>query len=366
MKIQAAVFYEPRVPFKIETLDLEPPRAGEILVKVAAAGVCHSDWHLMTGATKHPLPVVPGHEGAGVVEAVGPGVTRVKPGDHVALNWAPNCGTCFYCLNDRPSLCATYIGPLWAGTMMDGTPRLSKDGQPVYHFSALACFADYTVVPQECCVLMPPAVPLTVAALIGCAVTTGVGAVLNTARVKPGSSVAVFGAGGVGLSIVLGAKLAGAATIIAVDRAPAKLEMAKQFGATHALLSDADANDAIRQLTGGRGADYVFEAIGLPAVQEQCLYAARPGGVIVLAGVSPMGSSTNLPGAIITRQEKVVMGTYYGSANTARDFPLYADLYLKGKLDLERLVSKQYPLEQINEAYADMLSGSVARGVIVF
>jgi NDMA-dependent alcohol dehydrogenase len=366
MKIQAAVFYEPHVPFKIETLDLEPPRAGEVLVKVAAAGVCHSDWHLMTGATRHPLPVVPGHEGAGVVEAVGPGVTRVKPGDHVALNWAPNCGACFYCLNDRPSLCGTYIGPLWAGTMMDGTPRLSKDGQPVYHFSALACFADYTVVPQECCVLMPPAVPLTVAALIGCAVTTGVGAVLNTAKVKPGSSVAVFGAGGVGLSIVLGAKLAGAATIIAVDRAPAKLEMAKQFGATHALLSDADANDAIRQLTGGRGADYAFEAIGLPAVQEQCLYAARPGGVIVLAGVSPMGSSTNLPGAIITRQEKVVMGTYYGSANTARDFPLYADLYLKGKLDLERLISRQYPLEQINEAYADMLSGSVARGVIVF
>ncbi|MEK7382007.1 MAG: Zn-dependent alcohol dehydrogenase [Elusimicrobiota bacterium] len=366
MKIQAAVFYEPHVPFKIETLDLEPPRTGEVLIKVAAAGVCHSDWHLMTGATKHPLPVVPGHEGAGVVEAVGPGVTRVKPGDHVALNWAPNCGTCFYCLNDRPSLCGTYIGPLWAGTMMDGTPRLSKNGQPVYHFSALACFADYTVVPQECCVLMPPAVPLTVAALIGCAVTTGVGAVLNTAKVKPGSSVAVFGAGGVGLSVVLGAKLAGAGTLIAVDRAPAKLEMAKQFGATHALLSDADTNDAIRQLTGGRGADYVFEAIGIPAVHEQCLYAARPGGVIVLAGVSPMGSSTNLPGAIITRQEKVVMGTYYGSANTARDFPLYADLYLKGKLDLERLVSRQYPLEQINEAYADMLSGSVARGVIVF
>ncbi|MEK7326133.1 MAG: Zn-dependent alcohol dehydrogenase [Chloroflexota bacterium] len=366
MKIQAAVFYEPHVPFKIETLDLEPPRTGEVLIKVAAAGVCHSDWHLMTGATKHPLPVVPGHEGAGVVEAVGPGVTRVKPGDHVALNWAPNCGTCFYCLNDRPSLCGTYIGPLWAGTMMDGTPRLSKNGQPVYHFSALACFADYTVVPQECCVLMPPAVPLTVAALIGCAVTTGVGAVLNTAKVKPGSSVAVFGAGGVGLSVVLGAKLAGAGTLIAVDRAPAKLEMAKQFGATHALLSDADTNDAIRQLTGGRGADYVFEAIGIPAVQEQCLYAARPGGVIVLAGVSPMGSSTNLPGAIITRQEKVVMGTYYGSANTARDFPLYADLYLKGKLDLERLVSRQYPLEQINEAYADMLRGRVARGVIVF
>ena len=366
MKVKAAVLYEPHAPFKIEALNLEPPRAGEVLVKVAAAGVCHSDWHLVTGATKHVMPVVAGHEGAGVVEAVGPGVTRVKPGDHVALNWAPNCGACFYCLNDRPSLCATFVGPIWAGTMMDGTPRLSKDGQPVYHFSALACFADHTVVPQECCVPMRPDVPLVVAALIGCAVTTGVGAVLNTAQVKAGSSVAVFGAGGVGLSIVMGARLAGAKTIIAVDKAEGKLDMAQEFGATDAVMAGPEATDAIRKLTEGRGADYVFEAIGIPAVQEQCLYAARPGGTIVLAGVSPMGSSTNLPGAIITRQEKVVMGTYYGSANTARDFPLYADLYLKGRLDLERLVSKQYPLEQINEAYADMLSGEAARGVIVF
>ncbi len=366
MEVKAAVLYEPHAPFKIETLNLEPPRVGEVLVKVAAAGVCHSDWHLVTGATKHVMPVVAGHEGAGVVEAVGPGVTRVKPGDHVALNWAPNCGACFYCLNDRPSLCATYVGPVWAGTMMDGTPRLSKDGQPVYHFSALACFADYTVVPQECCVPMRAEVPLAVAALIGCAVTTGVGAVLNTAKVKAGSSVAVFGAGGVGLSIVMGARLAGARTIIAVDKAEGKLDMAQEFGATEAVMAGPEATDAIRKLTEGRGADYVFEAIGIPAVQEQCLYAARPGGAIVLAGVSPMGSSTNLPGAIITRQEKVVMGTYYGSANTARDFPLYADLYLKGRLDLERLVSKQYPLEQINEAYADMLGGEAARGVIVF
>ena len=366
MKIQAAIFYEPHTPFSVETLDLEPPRAGEVLVKIAAVGVCHSDWHLMTGATKHPVPVVPGHEGAGVVEAVGPGVTRVKVGDHVALNWAPNCGECFYCLNDRPSLCSAYVGPVWAGTMMDGTTRLSKNGQPVYHFSALAAFAEYTVVPQECCVPLSREVPFPVAALIGCAVTTGVGAVLNTAKVRPGSSVAVFGAGGVGLSIIMGAQLAGAGRIVAVDRAEAKLDMARSFGATDALIGGPDTNDAIRALTEGRGADYVFEAIGIPAVQEQCLDAARPGGVIVLAGISPMGSATNLPGAIITRQEKTVTGSYYGTANTARDFPLYADLYLKGKLDLGRLVSKTYRLEQINEAYADMLSGASARGVIVF
>jgi S-(hydroxymethyl)glutathione dehydrogenase/alcohol dehydrogenase len=366
MKIKAAVFYEPHVPFSVETLDLEEPRAGEVLVKVAAVGVCHSDWHLMTGATRHPLPVVPGHEGAGVVAALGPGVTRVKPGDHLALNWAPNCGKCFYCLNDRPSLCAAYVGPLWAGVMLDGSTRLSKNGQPVYHFSALACFAEYCVVPQECCVPFDAAVPLPVAALIGCAVTTGVGAVLNTARVKPGSSVAVFGAGGVGLSIIMGAHLAGASRIIVVDRAPAKLELARSFGATDALLGGPQVNEAIRDLTSGRGADYVFEAIGIPAVQEQCLDAARPGGTIVLAGISPMGSGTNLPGAIITRQEKTIMGTYYGSANTARDFPLYGDLYLRGQLPLDKLVSKTYPLERINEAYADMLSGETGRGVIVF
>ncbi len=366
MKTKAAVFYEPAVPFTIETLDLQEPQAGEVLVRVAAAGVCHSDWHLMTGATQHPLPVVPGHEGAGVVEAVGAGVTRIKPGQHVALNWAPSCGACFYCLHDRPSLCQTYVGPIWAGTLMDGTTRFSKDGQPVYHFSALGCFSEYIVVPDVCCVPLPKDVPLEIAALIGCAVTTGVGAVVNTARIQPGSSVAVLGAGGVGLSVIMGAKLAGAAQIIAVDTQEAKGDLALQFGATDFVLNRPETNDAIRGLTGGRGPDYVFEAVGLPALQEQALDLVRPGGTAVLVGISPMGSGTNLPGAVLTRQEKTVTGSYYGSANTARDFPLYADLYRKGKLDLDRLVSKKYPLEQINEAYADMLKGEQARGLIVF
>jgi S-(hydroxymethyl)glutathione dehydrogenase/alcohol dehydrogenase len=250
--------------------------------------------------------------------------------------------------------------------MMDGTPRLSKDGQPVYHFSALACFADYTVVPQECCVPLSKEIPLTIAALIGCAVTTGVGAVLNTARVRPGSSVAVFGAGGVGLNIVMAAQLAGASRIIAVDRSEAKGDIALEFGATDFVMAGPSTSQAIQGLTEGRGADYVFEAVGIPTVQEQCLESVRPGGTVVLVGVAPMGSSTNLPGAILTRQEKTVTGSYYGTANTARDFPLYADLYLKEKLDLDRLISRTYSLGQINEAYADMLSGETARGVIVF
>ena len=366
MKIKAAVLYEPGLPFAVETLELEPPREGEVLIKVAAAGVCHSDWHLMTGATSHALPVVPGHEGAGVVVATGPGVPRVHNGDHVALNWAPSCGRCFYCLHDRPSLCATYVEPIWAGTMIDGTTRLSQNGRVVYHFSALACFADHAVVPEAACVPIDKAIPFPVAALIGCAVTTGVGAVLNTARVKPGSSVVVYGAGGVGLNIIMGARLAGASRIIAIDTHAAKGDIALSFGATDFMIAGPGTVGAIRNLTEGRGADYVFEAIGLPAVQEECLNAARPGGLVVLAGVAPMGSGTNLPGAIITRQEKTITGTYYGSANPARDFPLYGDFYLHGQLDLDRLISRTYDLNQINEAYADMLSGDIARGLIIF
>jgi NDMA-dependent alcohol dehydrogenase len=366
MKTRAAVLYETNRPFEVEVLDLEPPHAGEVLVKVAAAGVCRSDWHLVTGATRHPLPVVPGHEGAGVVEAVGAGVTRVAPGDPVVLNWAPNCGRCFYCLHDRPSLCATYTEPVWAGTMMDGTPRLSKDGRPVYHYCALACFAEYAVVPQESCVPLRVEVPLPVGALIGCAVTTGVGAVLNTARVRAGSSVAVFGVGGVGLSAVMGAHLAGAVPLLAIDTVAARADVAQALGATHFLTAGADTVAAIRDRTDGRGADYVFDATGLPAVQEQCLEAARPGGTVVLAGLAPMGSATNLPGAILTRQEKTVTGTYYGSAHPARDFPRYADLYLQGKLDLDRLISRTYTLDQINDAYVDLVAGKLTRGVVVF
>jgi NDMA-dependent alcohol dehydrogenase len=366
LKTKAAVLHKPGEPFVVEELDLQEPQAGEALVRVAAAGVCHSDWHLMTGATQHPLPVVPGHEGAGIIGTVGAGVTRLKPGMHVALNWAPGCGQCFYCLRDRPSLCQTFVEPLWAGTMLDGTTRFTKNGAPVHHFSALGCFAGHIVVPEVCCVPLPKSVPLEIAALIGCAVTTGVGAVLNTAQVEPGSSVAVIGAGGVGLSVILGARLAGAAQIIVLDTAEAKGDLALQFGATHFILNRPETNDALRRLTGGRGADYVFEAVGLPKLQEQALHLTRPGGTAVLVGISPMGSATKLPGADITRQEKTVTGSYYGSANTARDFPLYADLYRKGRLDLDRLVSKKYPLEQINAAYADMLAGEQARGLIVF
>ncbi|MDH3943684.1 MAG: Zn-dependent alcohol dehydrogenase [Anaerolineae bacterium] len=365
MEIQAAVFRKVGEPFSIETLELKGPRKGEVLVKVTAAGVCHSDYHLITGDLRHHKPVVPGHEGAGTVVEIGEGVSGLKEGDYVALNWAPNCGDCFYCKNERPSLCSTFLPAVWAGTMQDGSTRLSKGDEKIFHFSAISCFAEVAVVPQESCIVLSKDIPAPVAALIGCAVTTGVGAVRHTAEVEPGSFVAVFGAGGVGLSSVMGAKLAQAERIIAVDVMESKLKLAQDFGATDTLLASEETHKEIKALTDGRGADYVFEAIGNPAVQEQALKALRPGGTLVLEGIAPMGSQTNLQGALITRRELTIKGSYYGSANTTEDFPLYAEWYQEGKLDLDRLVSKTYPLEEINRAYDDLIAGKIARGVIV-
>lgn len=366
MKIRAAYLNSPNTPIEVGDVDLADPRPGEVLVKIGAAGICHSDWHVVTGATKHPLPVVLGHEGAGVIVALGEGVRSLKEGDFVVLNWAPSCGSCFYCEAGQPNLCSTTTGPIWAGTLLDGTTRLSRKANPLYHFSGLSCFAEHAVVPEQSCVPVPKGVPVEIAALIGCAATTGLGAVLHTARVKPGSSVAVFGAGGVGLSIILGAVCAGAKTIAAFDRTEAKRELARKAGATHAWTSGKDDVGVLREVTGGRGADYVFEAIGEPRIQERCLEAVRPGGTLVLAGIAPMGSSTNLPGALVTRQEKTIVGCYYGTGDPRSDFPLYAQMYLERTLPLNTLLSRKYDLERINEAYAEMLDGQIGRNVIVF
>lgn len=366
MKIHAALLTEPNRHFRIERLDLGEPRAGEVLVRIAACGVCHSDWHVATGDTRHPMPCVTGHEGAGVVEAVGSGVTAVRVGDHVALSWSPDCGQCFYCLRGQPNLCETYTGPIWDGVMLDGEPRLNWNGQPVYHYCGLAAYAEYVVVPQQTCVPIRKDVPLKAVTLIGCAVATGVGAAMYTAQVRPGDSVVVFGAGGIGLNVVQGAALCGATTIIAVDRNPTKMGIARRFGATDALAADADVIRHIRNLTGGRGADHVFESVGAAAVQETALEAVRPGGTLTLVGLTPMSTPTNLPGAIITRRAITIKGSYYGSVSPRRDFPLLLDMAVAGRLNLDALISREYRLDEINEAYAAMLDGSTARGVIVF
>lgn len=366
MKIAAAVLERPKSGFVVEELDLAEPRPDEVLVRIAASGVCHSDWHLVTGDTRHPMPCVAGHEGAGVVEAVGEGVGDVAVGDHVVLNWAPSCGGCFYCLRGRSNLCDTYTAPIWAGTMLDGQTRLGRRGQPVYHYCGLATFAERVVVPRVSVIPIREDVPLEAAALVGCGVATGVGAAMFTAGVRPGESVVVIGCGGVGLNILQGAALCGAGTIIAVDASQKKMKLARQFGATETLPSGERVLEEIRSLTDGRGADHAFEAVGVPALQEMAFAAARPGGTVTFAGLSPMGSATNLPGAVIARQEKTIKGSYYGTVHAPRDFPLLIDLYAAGKLKLDELISRRWRLDQINEAFAEMLTGDVARGVIVF
>jgi S-(hydroxymethyl)glutathione dehydrogenase/alcohol dehydrogenase len=295
MNIHAALLRAIQQPLTVETLHLQDPRAGEVLVKIAASGVCHSDYHLVTGDTKHPLPAVLGHEGAGIVEAVGEGVTRVKVGDHICLSWSPDCGECFYCQHGKPNLCETFAAPIWDGVMLDGTPRLSWKGQPVYHYCGLATFAEYVVVSEKSCVPIRKDVPLKVAALVGCGVATGVGAAMYTAGVRPGESVVVYGCGGVGLNILQGAALCGANPVIAVDTHPAKMAIAQGFGATHTLLAGENTLANIRELTGGRGADHAFEAVGKPAIQEAAFEAIRPGGTLTLAGLSPMGTGPICP-----------------------------------------------------------------------
>ena len=366
LKMQAAILTAPNRPFRIETVTLDAPKAGEVLVKIAAGGVCRSDWRVAIGTAPKPMPIITGHEGAGIVEDVGPGVRRVRPGDQVTLTWAPICGECFYCQRGRANLCAAYRPAIATGLLDDGTGRIHWKGEPVYILAGLGSFAEYAVVREASCVPIPRDLPLDVAALAGCAVATGVGAAVYTAGVRAGESVAVLGAGGIGLNIIQGAQLCGAHPIIAIDANESKLALAKQFGATHALRSDETTVEQIQALTGGRGVDYAFEAVGIPQLQERAFAATRPGGTLTLVGTAPAGSRTNLPGAIITRSEKIIRGCSYGSVNPQRDIPLLLDLYSAGKLKLEQLITRRYRLDQINEAYADLLSGELARGIIVF
>ena len=366
MQMQAAILTAAQTPFKIETVEIDPPKAGEVLVKMAATGICHSDWHLVAGKAPFPAPMILGHEGAGTVRSIGAGVSRVQPGDHVTLSWKACCGNCFYCQNDQPAICDTYATEINAGLMADGSSRVRWRGEPVYILGGLGTFAEYAVVREESVVPVRKDVPLDVAALVGCAVSTGVGAAMFTAEVRAGQSVAVFGAGGVGLNIIQGAALCGADPIIAIDTNSSKMEIARDFGATHSLLSDDTVVAEIQKLTGSRGADHCFESVGIPALQETAIEAVRPGGICTLVGITPQDAGTTIYGQVITVSERKIRGSSYGSVNPARDFHLLLDLYQAGRLKLEELVTQRYRLDEINEAYASMLTGDVARGVIVF
>jgi S-(hydroxymethyl)glutathione dehydrogenase/alcohol dehydrogenase len=364
MKMKAAVLYEARTPLVVETVDLDDPKEGEVLVRLASAGVCHSDYHVMKGEWTLPLPMVLGHEAAGVVEKVGSGVTQVKPGDHVILNFRPNCGWCRYCAIGRPVLCNGADTLRWM--MFDGTVRLHKGGQDIYHFARTASFAEYAVVPQSGAVPVRRDMPLDKACLVGCSVMTGIGAVINTAKVQPGSSVVVIGCGGIGLNVIQGAALAGAERIIAVDVLENKLAYAREFGATDIIdASSGDTAARVRDLTDG-GADYAFEAIGNSRTILQAYESTRLGGVTTIVGMAPEDDQVTINALSIPRTEKVIMGSWYGSARPWVDLPKMVDLYLSGRIKIDPLISRTYRLEEINPAYDALEKGEVARSILVF
>jgi NDMA-dependent alcohol dehydrogenase len=367
MKARAAVLFEVGKRLEIREVEVQSPRAGEVLVRMAAGGVCHSDLHVMTGHLAAPLPAILGHEGSGVVAEVGPGVTSIRPGDHVIPLWRLSCGECEYCTGGRSALCPAGTQIRMTGRLLDGTSRFSVDGKEIKHFAGVSSFAEYSVIPEKSALRIPPDFPLDRAALLGCAVITGVGAVINAARVSPGSSVAVFGAGGVGLNVVQGAALAGAEKIIAVDLLENKLDFARRFGATHTVnASGGKPVEQIRSLTGGRGVDYAFEVIGLPATIRQAYDSLAKRGVAVVVGVTPFETEVSVPVMSLVFEERVLTGSVYGSSRPRIDIPKLIDLYHAGKLKLDELLTRTYPFERINEAYEALGRGEVARSVVTF
>jgi len=345
----------------VEDVQLDAPKAHEVKIRMAAAGVCHSDLSVINGTIPHPLPVVLGHEGAGVVEAVGDGVTHTKPGDHVVMSFVPNCGRCFHCVRGEAFLCRA--NPR-GGMMLDGTSRLTLAGKPLSAFCSLGNMAEYVVCPAISVVSVSKEIPLDVAALIGCGVTTGVGAAIHTARVQPGSTVAVIGCGGVGIAAIQGARIAGAARIFAIDLSEAKLELAKRFGATDTLLADDNTAKTLIAKTDGIGVDYAFEAIGKGSAVELALAATRRGGTAVAVGVGKLTDSIKLNALAFPLSGKTLCGCMFGSANPQRDFPSLLDLYRSGKLDLKGMVSRTYTIDEAQQAFDDLERGVNARGVI--
>lgn len=361
--MRAAVHRTFGEPPGIEEIELDPPRSGEVLIRMAASGVCRSDWHSIRGVHPHPLPVVLGHEGSAIVEAVGDGVDRLSPGDHVVCSWIPYCGTCRRCASGRPALCER-LDAFNSGLLADGTTRFHKDGERIHH-NVPSSFAERSVVPAHAVIEVDRALPLDQVALLGCAVMTGVGAVINTAKVRPGESVVVIGCGAVGLSVVQGARIAGASPIVAVDVVEAKLELGRSLGATDAMASGDDIEARIREATGG-GATYAFEALGRPETIELATRVTAPGGTAVLVGMAPPDARVPLAALDVTVQERTVTGSWYGSAVPPRDFPILAGLLARGELQVEPLIARRIELDQIAEAFGRFAAGEETRSVIVY
>src|SRR5690242_1786151 len=367
MKTRAAVLFEVNKPLQVVELDLAPPKAGEARVKMKAAGVCQSDWHVMNGDWPTALPVVPGHEAAGIVEEVAPDVTSVKPGDHVVFSFRPHCGRCRYCTAGRTVLC---IGRLNSppSALFDGTLRLSQGATGVNQMARIGTFSEQVVVPSEMLVPIRKDMPWPQAALVGCCVATGVGAVTRHAKIEAGSTVLVIGCGGVGLNAIQGAMLSGARQIIAADILDNKLEMAKTFGATHTIntAKDNDPVKKIKEITGGLGVDYSFDAVSNDKTQPLAFDALAPGGHAVAVGISAQKIRAEYSPFNMVFTAKTVIGTFYGSVRPNVDFPVLVDHYMNRKLNIDGLISRTYKLQDINEGFKRMMAGEVARGVVVF
>ncbi|WP_332769230.1 Zn-dependent alcohol dehydrogenase [Phenylobacterium sp.] len=359
--MKAAVLRQIGQPLQIEDVRIGKPGPHEVLVRTAAAGVCHSDLHFIEGSYPYPLPVVLGHESSGVVEQVGSEVRTVKPGDHVVTCLSAFCGHCNHCLTGRMSLC---VSPETRRDD-DAEPRLASTTGGLNQFLNLSSFAEQMLIHEHACTPIRKDMPLDVAALLGCAVTTGVGAVIHTSRVRPGETVAVLGCGGVGLAAVNGAAIAGAGRIIAIDRQASKLELARSFGATDVInASEGDVVQQVRELTGG-GVEHSFEAIGLKATTEQAFAMLARGGVANVIGMIPVGTKIELDGYEFLG-EKRIQGSFMGSNRFPVDLPRFVDFYMQGKLHLDQMISRRIKLDQVNEAFEELKRGELARSVILF
>lgn len=374
MKIKAAVLYEdglPRPyadtkPLKIHEVDLQEPGEGEVLVKVMSAGLCHSDLSVMEGNRPRPMPMIPGHEGAGIVEKVGDKVDRVKPGDHVVFIFAAGCGRCRQCHDGKSNICETFNAARAAGDLMTGGKRLSIDGQEIGHYAGISCFAEYATVVEASVCKIPDDIPFQDAAIFSCAVLTGTGAALNTAGVRPGQSVAVIGLGGVGLSCMLGAQVAGASQIIAIDEKEDKLGVARQLGATDTVWTgDPDCVEKVKALTNG-GVDFAFEMAGRVGAMQLAYDVTARGGTTVSSGLSPFSQNFTIQHCALVGDEKTVKGSYMGSCIPERDLPRFISLYRDQKLPIDRLRSATLPLDKINEGYDLLSDADTIRQIVMF
>jgi S-(hydroxymethyl)glutathione dehydrogenase/alcohol dehydrogenase len=368
MKFRAAVLNRIGEPLALDTLEMRALQPHDVLVRVKAAGLCHTDLEVMQGSLRYPTPIVLGHEGAGVVEDVGASVARVKRGDRVVLSWNPHCGHCFYCERGLPILCEPFKQTEPKGHLLDGASRMTRNGEKVHHFFTTSAFGECTVVTESSAIPVPAEIPFDRACIIGCGVMTGIGAVVRKARVAAGSSVAVIGCGAVGLNAIQGARLVNAGRVIAVDRSPERLALAERLGASDTIdASDADVDVAarIRDLTAGRGADYVFEAAGSKGAFRLAVEAVRPGGEVVWLGKIDVDQEVTFRWGTLMGEKRIVRSSY-GDARPARDFPWIAREYLAGRVKLDELITRRIRLDEINDGFAVMARGEGIRSVIEF